>query len=61
MRKSAVALAIAAVLSAPRRRVGTARSRANYDIFKDVSSQVNRYVNFTVFDNVARVDRRTAR
>jgi hyperosmotically inducible protein len=28
-------------------------SRTNYDIFKDVSNQVTRYVNFTVFDNVA--------
>jgi hyperosmotically inducible protein len=27
--------------------------RANYDVFKDVSSQVNRYVNFTVFDDVS--------
>ena len=27
--------------------------RTNYDVFKDVSGQVNRYVNFTVFDNVA--------
>jgi hyperosmotically inducible periplasmic protein len=27
--------------------------RTSYDLFKDVSSQVTRYVNFTVFDNVA--------
>jgi hyperosmotically inducible protein len=27
--------------------------RSNYDVFKDVSNQVTRYVNFTVFDNVA--------
>jgi hyperosmotically inducible protein len=27
--------------------------RTNYDVFKDVSNQVTRYVNFTVFDNVA--------
>ena len=27
--------------------------RANYDVFKDVSTQVNRYVNFTVFDDVS--------
>jgi hyperosmotically inducible protein len=27
--------------------------RTNYEVFKDVSKQVTRYVNFTVFDNVA--------
>ena len=27
--------------------------RTNYDVFKDVSGQVTRYSNFTVFDNVA--------
>jgi hyperosmotically inducible protein len=27
--------------------------RTNYDVFKDVSSQVTRYANFTVFDNIA--------
>ena len=27
--------------------------RTNYDVFKEVSNQVTRYVNFTVFDNVA--------
>jgi hyperosmotically inducible protein len=32
---------------------GSVIERANYDVFKDVSSQVNRYVNFTVFDDVS--------
>jgi hyperosmotically inducible protein len=44
-----VALSAPAVVAAQ----GTVIERANYDVFKDVSSQVNRYVNFTVFDDVS--------
>ena len=51
MRKSVVALAIAGVLSATP-AVWAQPDRASSEIFKDVSRQVNRYVNFTVFDNV---------
>jgi osmotically-inducible protein OsmY len=32
---------------------GTNVERTNYDVFKDVSNHVNRYVNFTVFDDVS--------
>jgi osmotically-inducible protein OsmY len=32
---------------------GSVIDRENYDVFKDVSTQVNRYVNFTVFDDVS--------
>jgi hyperosmotically inducible periplasmic protein len=43
-----VALSVPAVAAQ-----GSVIERANYDVFKDVSSQVNRYVNFTVFDDVS--------
>lgn len=43
-----VALSIPAVAAQ-----GSVIERPNYDLFKDVSTQVNRYVNFTVFDDVS--------
>jgi len=52
MKKSVMAWAIAGVLGMSP-SVWAQPDRAKSDIFKDVSSQVTRYVNFTVFDNVA--------
>ena len=48
-----VALSVPAVAAAQGTGSQGFIERANYDVFKDVSSQVNRYVNFTVFDDVA--------
>jgi hyperosmotically inducible protein len=52
MKKQVLALGFAALttLSAT---ASAQPSRTNYDVFKDVSGQVNRYVNFTVFDNIS--------
>lgn len=48
-----VALSAPAVAAAQGSGSGSFIERANYDVFKDVSSQVNRYVNFTVFDDIS--------
>ncbi len=55
MRKSVLALMVFAMVG-----LGSSAwaqidhiDRAKSDIFKDVSAQVNRYVHFTVFDNIA--------
>jgi hyperosmotically inducible protein len=52
MRKFAVAFIFSAVTLAAS-AASAQPLRTNYDVFKDVSNQVTRYVNFTVFDNVA--------
>jgi hyperosmotically inducible periplasmic protein len=56
IRSRVLAMVMTVALSGP--AIAAAQSpvvveRANYDVFKDVSSQVNRYVNFTVFDDVS--------
>jgi hyperosmotically inducible protein len=55
IRSRVLAVLMTVALSAPAVAAaqGTVIERANYDVFKDVSSQVNRYVNFTVFDDVS--------
>ena len=52
MKKQIIAFTFAAV-AAFASVSGAQPQRTNYDVFKDVSNQVTRYVNFTVFDNVA--------
>jgi hyperosmotically inducible periplasmic protein len=52
IRQRVMGITFAAVLGLS--AVATAQPlRPNYEVFKDVSNQVTRYVNFTVFDNVA--------
>jgi hyperosmotically inducible protein len=54
IRSRVLAMLMTVALSAPAVAAqGSVIERANYDVFKDVSSQVNRYVNFTVFDDVS--------
>jgi hypothetical protein len=52
MRKSVAAMVMTGVLGLSG-SVWAQSDRANLDLFKDVSTQVTRYANFTVFDNVA--------
>jgi hyperosmotically inducible protein len=54
MRSRVLAMLLMMAISVPAVAAqGSVIERANYDVFKDVSSQVNRYTNFTVFDDVA--------
>ena len=54
IRSRVLAMLMMVALAAPALAAqGSDVERANYDVFKDVSSQVNRYVNFTVFDDVS--------
>lgn len=52
MKKQVLALTFAALTTVA--SIASAQpSRTNFEVFKDVSGQVTRYANFTVFDNVA--------
>lgn len=53
MRKQLVAFALMAGLGFAQPALAQVVDRRNSDIFKDVASEVTRYVHFTVFDNVA--------
>jgi hyperosmotically inducible protein len=51
MRRKASVLALVAVLSASPVLAGS--ERRDYEVFHDISRQVNRYVSFTIFDDVS--------